>query len=339
MPASFSPRENSGEVFMDIPAAVVDDVRDGRLSAGHALEALRAVPGIRATEARGQFTRVGGRPGLRAASGVALALPGSEVSAAGIAAVTVPADGAHAILQQTTFGMRAAVVIASPNAPSEYRFALQIPDGWQVVPDAFGGFLLFDGVPWAEDRPPAAIIGSPWAFDAAGAPVPVAQELDGTDIVLRVEHAGSAYPVVADPAYWPVRCSSTGTSGTTDAYMSGMMCPTQAFFTRHGYFPVWGSNQGVTRVVEQRGECSWYPDTGPYWDFQIPCKGHDYCWDLVRMRLYVNAATYGGATEGRCDQIFRDDLFRHCAQRGWATRTLCQAEANLVHAAVLPFSP
>ena len=163
MPASPSPRENSGEVFMDLPAAVVDDVRDGRLSVGNAVGALRAVPGIRATEARGQFTRVGGRPGLRAASGVVLALPGSGVPAAGIAAgiaaVTVPADGAHAILQQTTFGMRAAVVIASPDAPSEYRFALQLPDGWQVVPDAFGGFLLFDGVPWAEDLNRPGLVG------------------------------------------------------------------------------------------------------------------------------------------------------------------------------------
>lgn len=32
-------------------------------------------------------------------------------------------------------------------------------------------------------------------------------------------------------------------------------------------------------LVRQDGGCSHSPDTGPYWDFQIPCKAHDFCYD------------------------------------------------------------
>jgi len=351
VPASLTADERRGAAawtraerpVMSLPAWLRADARDGDLAPGAVRAALEGVPGLvdrwapRGGRLEPSQAAVVASDGVRI--GIGAAAGTGDAPAANLTVVPTASPATEAALQASGGTIRALVVLNGPEAPVEHRFPVSVPEHWTVVPDAVGGYVLFDGPAWVDGVPPAGVIGAPWAYDADGAPVPVTQTLVGDEIVLRVDHAGAAYPVVADPSYSRLRCTSTSAFGTTDAYMNGTTCPTQAFFNRHGYFPVWGVHQGVSRAVEQRGECSWYPDTGPYWDFQIPCKGHDYCWDLVRMNKYVNRATYTNVTEGRCDQIFRDDLFRHCGQRGWATRGPCRAEANLVHAAVLPFSP
>lgn len=48
------------------------------------------------------------------------------------------------------------------------------------------------------------MIDASWALDANGKPVPTHYEVNGTTLTQVVEHAaGTAYPVVADPSYWP----------------------------------------------------------------------------------------------------------------------------------------
>jgi hypothetical protein len=43
------------------------------------------------------------------------------------------------------------------------------------------------------------ILGSAWATDAAGAPVPTSYSIEGGTLIQHVLHDGAAYPVVADP--------------------------------------------------------------------------------------------------------------------------------------------
>ena len=47
-------------------------------------------------------------------------------------------------------------------------------------------------------------IATPWALDAHGVAIPTSYTLDGTTLVQTIEHAGAAYPVVADPLWIPV---------------------------------------------------------------------------------------------------------------------------------------
>lgn len=48
-------------------------------------------------------------------------------------------------------------------------------------------------------RLPISRVAAPWAVDADSRALPVRFVVDGTDLVLHVEHAGAAYPVTADP--------------------------------------------------------------------------------------------------------------------------------------------
>jgi hypothetical protein len=86
-------------------------------------------------------------------------------------------------------------VINGADAPSDYSFHVAVPEGGQVAPGADGGFVVL-----APDGTPVLEIKAPWARDANDAPVPVTYALDGTTLTMHVDHAGAAYPVVADPA-------------------------------------------------------------------------------------------------------------------------------------------
>lgn len=320
-PAPQPPQRRVERLAVSVADSLRADARDGDLTPGAVRALLEGFPGLidrssfstdRISTDRINTDTAEVRSTDGVSIGISHAVGEGQASGSALAVVPTSQPSTEAALQISGETIRALVVLNAPDAPVEHRFRIALPDGWTAVADRVGGYLVFDGPAWGDRRPPAGVIGAPWAYDANGVPLAVTQQLIGDEIVLRIDHAGAAYPVVADPSYSRLRCARTSAFGTTDEYLNGTTCPTQAFFNRHGYFPVWGVHQGVSRAVEQRGECSWYPDTGPYWDFQTPCKAHDYCWDLVRMNKYVNRSTYTKVTEGRCDQLFRDDLFRHC---------------------------
>ena len=79
--------------------------------------------------------------------------------------------------------------------------------------------------------------------------------------------------------------------------------------------PVWGYEKHVYDVygkviVRQDGECSVIPDTIGFYDFQIPCKAHDYCYDMIR------AGFSGTVTDPDCDNEFKKLMSAHCDGRG-----------------------
>ncbi|HEX9258113.1 MAG TPA: hypothetical protein VF855_01150 [Acidimicrobiales bacterium] len=157
-----------------------------------------------------------------------------------------------------------------------------------------------------------------------------------------------ALPLAARPAaaataarmpvpWWPVSCPARSADGTADDYLSGRLCPLPDFAVLAGEAPVGLRAGGVTLVGELAGECSWFPDAGPFWDFQVPCKGHDYCWDLLRAQRRW-PGRYQRVTKARCDAMLLEASLTHCStRRAW--RTMCRLQARTVYAAVIPFRP
>ena len=110
-----------------------------------------------------------------------------------------------ATVQPTDDGFRIHTLIHDAFAPTRYAHQVTIPTGTRLV--------LIDGLP-SQDKgtsPGGALIldaqgnlvagfAPPWAVDAQGAGVPTHYELEGAALVQVIDHhAGTAYPVVADP--------------------------------------------------------------------------------------------------------------------------------------------
>lgn len=95
-------------------------------------------------------------------------------------------------------GVRFMTVISGPDAPTEYRFEMDLPEGSVVLAEETGGLTLVNA-----DDSGLMEIGAPWAKDANDQDVPVSYSVEGSTIVMHVEHAGAAYPVVADPWWKP----------------------------------------------------------------------------------------------------------------------------------------
>jgi hypothetical protein len=91
-------------------------------------------------------------------------------------------------------GMRALVVIAGPQAPTEFRFPMTVPAGASLVATGDGGAAVI-GV----DGTPIVQIAPPWAYDANGTGVDTSYRIDGSTLIQKIDHVGSTYPVVADP--------------------------------------------------------------------------------------------------------------------------------------------
>ncbi|MEY4230020.1 MAG: hypothetical protein RLZZ362_869 [Actinomycetota bacterium] len=92
-------------------------------------------------------------------------------------------------------GMRALVVIDGPQAPTEFRFSIDLPAGGYLELQSDGAVNVADG-----DGMPAGHFDAPWAVDAQGGSVPTSYRLEGNDLIQTVEHSTN-YPVVADPNY------------------------------------------------------------------------------------------------------------------------------------------
>jgi hypothetical protein len=87
--------------------------------------------------------------------------------------------------------------LRSANSPEELRYDLELPAGTVLTPDGVGGANV------VKDDETLVHITFPTAVDAQGSDVPVELEIDGTAIVLSVDHRDRdvAYPVLVDPVY------------------------------------------------------------------------------------------------------------------------------------------
>ncbi|GAA4087983.1 hypothetical protein [Nonomuraea soli] len=128
------------------------------------------------------------------------ALPGLVTYAAAQPSVSY----AH---QRTDRIARSLTIIHDASAPTEYRFPISAPPNSELQVEEDDGTVLIytDDVYLAE-------IDLPWAKDANGNTVPTSYRVEGMTLVQTVNHAGAAYPVVADPAlklqceWWKAMC-------------------------------------------------------------------------------------------------------------------------------------
>lgn len=234
-----------------------------------------------------------------------------EVSTSTSGAVQLLNDGAVRIM----------LVLHDQSAPEEYLFPMDLPPDIRLKDAGNGGaYLLKRGV----DLPVGAI-ESPWGRDASSRPVGVRQRITDSGVHLTVNHKAMdhSYPLVVDPTYSTIPCSTYSRDGTEIQYLRGNLCPVAVFFTNRGYWPVRSHQPEYPwRNGRQSGECSWMPDTGPFWDFQTACKAHDYCYDL---RRETHPAVYPAIDKQTCDNLFDQDLATHCNSRSLLIRGLCNA--------------
>jgi len=139
------------------------------------------------------------KPAVRDASGTVVYADRSQ-----------PADVA---VQPLTSGFRALVSIKDANAPREYRFPVDGPEGSRLTSSAELFGAEFDtGEVFLLDAADRVITGfeAPWAKDANGAPVTTRYRLEGNTLVQVVDFdQNTAFPVLADPNFWQVtRCAA-----------------------------------------------------------------------------------------------------------------------------------
>lgn len=179
---------------------------------------------------------------------------------------------------------------------------------------------------------PVLMISKPWAFDANGKAVPTRYEIEGSRITQIIETSkATKLPVLADPNYTVNYCSNGFYAGASpNDYILDGDCPVAGIFNSiRGYMPVWASSDQLPypAVVRADGACGVIPDTAGWYDFQIPCKAHDYCYDLIR-------AGFTGVTESGCNNIFYQMMWDHCANRSFLTQQQCNASRATVIAFV-----
>lgn len=124
-------------------------------------------------------------------------------------------------------GVQLLSTITDAQAPVEYSYEfdlsagerLELVDEGAVVRDANGE--------------PTLAVGSAWAVDANGTPVPTHYEVNGSTLTQIVDHTASdsvAYPVVADPivlAPWMIKCLvGLGLKGPDITRIASMGTPT-----------------------------------------------------------------------------------------------------------------
>jgi hypothetical protein len=113
-------------------------------------------------------------------------------------------DASTAVQAIVGGGLRFMTIISGPKAANEYRFALRLPLGARILPVSTGGLAVMTATGQAIE-----FIAPPWAKDANGRSLPAQYRIEGSTVVLRVNHQGAAYPVVADPTGWYIPSGST----------------------------------------------------------------------------------------------------------------------------------
>lgn len=230
-------------------------------------------------------------------------------------------------------GVRALFWLHGADAPHTFTFEVDLPDTVELLNMDLGGTALLRAGQ-SDLEPPLGHFLPPFAYDADGMPLKVSQQVTRESITLSVDPAGARYPVVIDPTYYSINCNyGTSQLFSVANYMRiNGVCPYgMTFIWANGYWPSGGVVQGgAHRNVRQNGDCSpaGNPDTLWYYDFEIPCDMHDYCFDLLRVKAPFDYRTT--VTYANCNNEFNAAMEEHCNSR-WPSPNyaLCHNEADV----------
>lgn len=250
-------------------------------------------------------------------------------------------DGSHWVESQplADVGMRFLVRLNSSAAPSTYSFALSLPSNTTVSTTAEDGAIVLR-TPQSTSDSPVGIFHAPTAFDAQGRKIPIKQIFtpDAIRLELDLSSRDIEFPVYADPTYEVIKCSSVHTSGSTSRFLRDFKhCPYgMTFVWARNFWPkrakVHDDASATYRNVRESGQCSSAaPDTAGWFDFSVPCRMHDYGYDLIRVR---HPFAYGGVTKADVDSEFRDAMLEHCSKRSYLSAPFCTHSAIYYYSAV-----
>lgn len=112
------------------------------------------------------------------------------------------APDADLIVQPGDTDLRILIRADGPQAPSQYRFDFDLPDGhWLELDSDTGGASIFTNGGYEGMALAVGTVAAPWAVDATNEPVHTYFTVEGSSLVQHLDHRGAAYPVIADPQY------------------------------------------------------------------------------------------------------------------------------------------
>jgi len=113
-----------------------------------------------------------------------------------------PTNDSDLIVQPSDTDLRILIRADGPQAPDQYRFDFDLPDGYwlEFDGDTGGAAVLTDGG-YEGMAFIVATIAAPWAVDATNEPVHTYFTVEDSSLVQHLDHRGAAYPVIADPQY------------------------------------------------------------------------------------------------------------------------------------------
>ncbi len=123
---------------------------------------------------------------------------------------------------------------------------------------------------------------------------------------------------------FPAGCMDLPNAEMRD-YLTGRACVPDEF---DRYDPQVTQTEGGQRMCFADGGCSAPTgNTGRSINFRMPCKTHDYGYDLMRERIFGENGPRVEAARKDADDLFRDDLSTHCGTRHWGNRPTCRSWA------------
>ena len=226
----------------------------------------------------------------------------------------------------------------------EYRFGFDVPcDGrLRLVLHERGSVLVSieetdGGIDYL------GYVEVPWAITSSGETLKTWFELEGETIVQKVDAQKTEESYVFDPTFTSIACShqraelnvSDAVNLSIDDYPA--FCPPVAiFWAANGWLPMWGFEANVAndhgKVLTQfpSGDACSVPgvETWFSFDFEVPCRMHDYCYALRR------AGLSGTISDGDCDAAFWYVMEAHCNNRSFLLSADCRLKRDEYFAAV-----
>jgi len=186
-------------------------------------------------------------------------------------------------------------------------------------------------------------ISVPWAVDSSGTPVKTWFETKDNTLIQVVDMIDVTGKVIFDPTFTPISCSHQRSElGAHDALNFSISdypawCPPVAmFWAANGWLPMWGFETNIAndygKVLTEfpSGDACSPPsvETGIGFDFEVPCRMHDYCYSLRR------AGLSGTISDAACDSAFYDAMEAHCNNRSFPLWIDCQQKRDIYYAGV-----